>query len=103
MGKLSVKNKRLKMSPNGLITLPVSARRALGIERGENGRYRISSDGKSITLTSKPKTGETFYKVSSKGMVTLKGQPKELLLNSKGRHYWIKVDDSKKEVKLMPF
>lgn len=103
MGKLSVKNKRLKMSPNGIITLPVSARRALGMEKGENGRYRISSDGKSITLTAKPKSGEKFYRVSKKGMACINGETREVLLSSKGRHFWIKVDDAKQEVKLLPF
>ena len=103
MGKLTVKNKRLKMSPGGIVTLPVSARRALGMEKDKPGKARIYSDGKCVILTSTPKNGETYYKISSKGNASLRGESKELLLNSKSRHFWLKVDDAKNEVKLMPF
>ncbi len=103
MPGLTIKNKRLKMSPNGIITLPVSARKALGMVKDNPTKVSISSDGKCVTLALSKTNSENVYRVSKSGLTCLKGKAKEVLSASKNRHYWMKLDDNKKEVKLMPF
>jgi len=100
---MNIKNKRLKMSPNGIITLPVSARKALGMSAGKSSKIKISTDGKSILLAASTDPKDQTFRVSSQGMTSLKGEEQKVLLNSTGRHYWMKLDDKKQEVHLMPF
>ena len=100
--KLTVKNKRLKVSPGGIITLPVSARRALGMEKGKPSIVRIGAEGKSlhITTASRPEEGQ---RISPGGNITLAGPAKELLVKGQKRHYWLEVDDAKRVVHLNPY
>ena len=91
------------MSPNGLITLSVAARKALGMTKNESGQIRISTDENSILLLGSPVRGEKTYRVSKKGMTIFKGEERDLLLKNKNRHYWMEIDDAKKEVRLLPY
>jgi hypothetical protein len=49
-----VKNKSLKMSPAGVITLPVAARKALGMKPGAGAVVGIAAMGDAITLVGTP-------------------------------------------------
>ena len=91
------------MSPGGLITLPAAARKGLGMTKGKPIDVNISTDGKSILLTSALAKGRNAYESSSGGNMLLKGAEKEFLLKSKNRHYWLEIADDKKQVKLLPF
>jgi hypothetical protein len=102
MGTLTIKNKSLKMSPGGLISLSVAARKGLGMAKGRPGRIGISTDGKAIVLKGNAEKKDAFY-VSSKGLTVLRGKEKELLSNADKRHYWMEVNDDQKEVRLYPF
>lgn len=102
MGTLTIKNKSLKMSPGGLISLSVAARKGLGMAKGRPGRIGISTDGKAIVLKGTAEKKDAFY-VSSKGLTVLRGKEKEILSNADKRHYWMEVNDDQKEVRLYPF
>ncbi len=102
MGKLTIKNKKLKMSPGGLISLSVAARKGLGMTKGCSGRIGISCDGKTILLKGDVEKKDAF-RVSSKGLIVLRGKEKELLNNAEKRHYWMEINDNKKEVRIYPF
>lgn len=102
MGTLTIKNKSLKMSPGGLISLSVAARKGLGMSKGRPGRIGISCDGKAIVLNGSADKKDAFY-VSSKGLTVLRGKEKELLDNADKRHYWMEINDDRKEVTIHPF
>jgi len=103
MGKITIKNKRSKMSPNGVITLSVAARKALGMKVNEPGQIKISSDKKSVVLSASSSKSKKTFRVSKKGITSLKGDEKELLLKNEKRHYWMQIDDTNKEVRLLPY
>lgn len=103
MGNFIVKNKRLKMSPGGIITLPVSARKALGMRKGERAKVAIAVDDKSVILSGKPVKDAKTWPMSEKGQMHLKGDAKAFLTKSKKRHYWLELDDKKHIARLMPF
>ncbi|WP_428738255.1 hypothetical protein [Sulfurimonas sp.] len=96
-----VKNRRLKMSPGGMITLPVSARKALQMEKGEGGRVTISIENGSIKMSPTEKTGG--FRVSPKGQLQLRGDARDILATkSNNQHYWIELQDGL-SVTLKPF
>jgi bifunctional DNA-binding transcriptional regulator/antitoxin component of YhaV-PrlF toxin-antitoxin module len=103
MNNLTVKNKRLKMSPNGIVTLSAAARKGLGMKKGEAIFVNVSNDEKSILLRGGLKEGEKSYKISAGGSLTLKGKEREILLQGETRHYWMDVTDDTQEVRLYPF
>jgi hypothetical protein len=103
MKPLVVKNKRLKMSPGGLITLPVSARKCLGMSKGESARVGVDVRGSQILVyPSKAKTAQTF-RVSAGGLLTMGGEAKKLLEGAAQRHYWMQMDDRKRVIQIHPF
>ncbi|MGD2088236.1 MAG: hypothetical protein PVH61_18810 [Candidatus Aminicenantes bacterium] len=103
-GKVSmVKNKRLKMSPGGIITLPVAARKALAMQRGVGVRVGVSVERDEIVLTTQPARQAKTWRVSPTGMMQLGGEAKSLLSSTPTRHYWLKLDDQKQQVRLIPF
>lgn len=102
MGTITIKNKSLKMSPGGLISLSVAARKGLGMIKDCPARIGISSDGKTILLKGDVENKDAF-RVSSKGLTVLRGKEKELLSNADKRHYWMEVNDDRKEVRIYPY
>jgi len=98
-----VRNKRLKISPGGVITLPVAARKALGMKKGLGARVGICVEQGEVIFTGRQGEAETSWRISSKGMLLLKGQPREILASGKNRHFWLKLADTKQEVRAVPF
>ncbi|WP_103863626.1 MULTISPECIES: AbrB/MazE/SpoVT family DNA-binding domain-containing protein [Aquimarina] len=97
---LKVKNKRMKMSPNGVITLPVSARKALGMKINEGSEVSVKVEKNKVILSGKAGKGDKTWRISKKGIMELKEEAKALLEKSKGRHYWLELDDKKKQASL---
>lgn len=96
-----IKNRRLKMSPGGIITLPVSARKALHMEKGEGGHVTVAVAKGSVILAPAAKTGG--FRVSPKGQLELRGDARAILATGIGRHYWMELNDAASSVKLNPF
>lgn len=103
MSVFIVKNKRLKMSPGGMITLPVSARKALGMKKNEHTRVVVSLARGEISLTMKAAKAAKSWRVSPGGMMRLGSKEKALLAATPTRHYWLKLDDAKRRVRLVPY
>jgi bifunctional DNA-binding transcriptional regulator/antitoxin component of YhaV-PrlF toxin-antitoxin module len=103
MEEMTVKNKRLKVSPRGLVTLPVAARKALGMIRGEGTRVGVSIKDGAVVVTSRLSEKEKTWRVSKCGNFLLGGKPRDLLSAGVGRHYWLKLSDKAREVILVPF
>ena len=103
MENMTVKNKRMKMSPGGVITLTVAARKALGMKVNEPFKAAVKTDGKSIVISGDTKAENATYRISKKGQMLLGGEAKELLMKSKNRHYWLQLNDKSREARLMPF
>ena len=101
--ELQVKNKRLKISPKGVITLPVSARKSLGMEVGQGSQVSVNVDNKCVTLSSNYSNKDKTWRISKGGVMTLRADAKALLERGKSRHYWLDLDDKNKQVKLMPY
>ncbi|MBQ0733513.1 hypothetical protein [Aquimarina celericrescens] len=101
--ELEVKNKRLKISPSGVITLPVAARKSLGMEVNKASEVSIRVDDKCVILSRKYSKKDKTWRISKKGMMTLRAEAKTLLQGGKTRHYWLNLDDKNKQVKLMPY
>jgi len=99
MSQLTVKNKRLKMSPGGLITLPVSARRGLGMEQGKGAHVNIQVKQNVIVLTPTAQGA----RVSPGGALEVNADAKRVLSAAAKRHYWLEVDDKSHSVTLHPF
>jgi len=89
------------MSPGGVITLPVSARKTLRMEPGRGARVSVAMLNDSISL--RPDTDKSGARVSPKGQMVLVGEPRNLLENAMLRHYWLELDDEKQTVLLYPF
>lgn len=100
--RLSIKNKRLKMSPGGLITLPVSARRTLGMKPGQGCQVSVQVNRSTIVITPEAK-GQPAFRVSQRGMMSLAGDAERLLNKADKRHYWLELNDQKQTVALHPF
>jgi bifunctional DNA-binding transcriptional regulator/antitoxin component of YhaV-PrlF toxin-antitoxin module len=96
-----VKNRRLKVSPGGLITLPVSARKGLAMERGQGTRVDVAVRDGVVILT--PAKDESGYRVSAGGNLLLRSEARDILSKGAARHYWIDSDDEARTVKLVPF
>jgi bifunctional DNA-binding transcriptional regulator/antitoxin component of YhaV-PrlF toxin-antitoxin module len=102
MGTVTVRNRRLKMSPGGVITLPVSARRALGMEKGAGSRVAVDVDGERVVLSAL-RAGEDGFRVSPRGQMELRAEARELLARTPTRNYWLVADDEAGRVSLHPF
>ncbi len=96
----AVKNRRLKVSPGGIITLPVAARRALQMVKGEGTRVTVSVDDGVVTLASAGKTGG--FRVSPGGQLELRAEARSALDAGIKRHYWIELQDASGQIRLHP-
>jgi len=97
-----VKNKRLKMSPSGIVTLPVSARRALGMIPKASAIVSVHTTMEGISI-SPVNNGESGSKVSPRGNLFLDQRSRAVLAKGIKRHYWLAADDQKRNVILHPF
>ncbi len=96
-----VKNKRLKVSPGGIVTLPVAARKALGMEKGTGTRVTVCVDEGIVTVASSGESGG--FRVSPGGQLELRAEARSALEAGTGRHYWIELLDANRQVRLHPY
>lgn len=101
LGPKAVKNRKLKMSPDGIPTLPVSARKALRMEKGAGCRVTLAIREGTIILEPATKTGG--FRVSPKGRLALQGKARALPAGGAGRHCRVELDERAGSVKLNPF
>lgn len=101
MPSLTVKNRSSKISPGGIVTLPLSARKALRMTPGEGARVTIATDGESVTL--EPTTDQAGARVSPHGQMEVVGKAKSVLEQGAARHYWLELDDEQQRVTLHPY
>ena len=92
----AVKNRRLKMSPGGIITLPVAARKSLNMTKGEGSHVTVAVEKSQIIISPAQRTGG--FRVSPKGQLALQGEARGLLQTGIGRHYWIELNDAGLEI-----
>jgi hypothetical protein len=100
---MTIKNKRLKISPGGIISLPVSARKALGMVPGVSAVAGISTGNSGVVLTGEVAKGSDQIRISKKGQAVLSGAAREYLDKGIQRHYWLELDDSRKVAILRAF
>jgi len=96
-----VQNGRLKISPGGIVTLPVAARKSLRMTKGVGARVTVAVDGDAVSLALGGKTGG--FRVSPRGQLELRGDARSLLDGGSARHYWVELLDAQGEVKLHPW
>ena len=96
-----VKNRRLKMSPGGIITLPVSARKALRMEKGKGRRVTVAIEKDTVIL--EPASDSGGFRVSPKGQLELQGEARMALNAGASRHYWLELNDETGKVSLKPY
>jgi|GEM_PF-2736532 len=96
-----VKNRRLKMSPGGIVTLPVAARKSLRMSRGRGARVTVAVVDGAVALALAGETGG--FRVSAAGQLELREEARGVLQRGVGRHYWIELFDDNGQVKLHPF
>lgn len=96
-----VKNRRLKMSPGGLVTLPVAARKSLRMSKGEGSRVTVAVENDAVTLSAAGETGG--FRVSPGGQLALREEARGVLERGTGCHYWIELLDDQGQVRLHPF
>lgn len=101
MEQLIIRNRRTKVSPGGIITLPVGARKALKMSPGVGGRVTVAIQEGAVEI--KPVEGLGGYRVSAKGQMELRGEARDLLSKGKSRHYWLEMNDSASQVLLRPY
>ena len=96
-----VKNRRLKMSPGGIVTLPVAARKSLRMAKGDGTRVTVAIESGAVTLASAGSAGG--FRVSAEGQLELREEAMAILQRGQGRHFWIELIDDKGQIKLHPF
>lgn len=96
-----IRNRRLKMSPGGIITLPVSARKALRMEKGKGRRVTVAFEKATVILEPASDTGG--FRVSPKGQLELQGEARMALTTGVGRHYWLELNDETGRVCINPY
>lgn len=101
MGTMSIKNTRQKVSPGGVITLPVSARKALGMEPKVGGRVSVTVSDKSVVLAAAGQDGG--FRVSARGQMEVRGDALAVLEAGSLRHFYFEADDDKQTVTLHPW
>src|SRR4051812_48711841 len=101
MATMVIRNRRQKMSPGGVITLPVSARKALGMVPGQGASLSVAVHARSVTLAPTGKDGG--FRISPKGQFVLRGDAFDVVARGAARHYWFEADDESRQVRLHPF
>lgn len=101
MEPLTIKNRRTKVSPGGVITLPVSARKTLQMSPGVGARVTVAIEDGAVAL--KPAGASGGFRISAKGMLELRGDAREILEHGEARHYWLELHDDKTLVLLHPY
>jgi hypothetical protein len=98
---VTVKNKSSKISPGGIVSLPLSARKALGMERGKGARVTVAISAGAVVL--QPTSERAGSRVSPRGQMEIVGEARRLLQAGEARHYWLEADDARRSVALHPY
>ena len=101
MARMTVKNRSSKISVGGVLTLPLSARKALAMQPGKGSRVTIAMTPDGVAL--RPSSDQAGVRVSPKGQMELVGEPRALLEKAVARHYWLELDDENQTVMLHPY
>lgn len=101
MAIITLKNRSLKISPGGIVTLPVSARKTLKMLPKKGSRVTVAVDGDKIVV--RPAGEAAGNRISPKGQLELLGDARALLERGAKRHYWCVSDDGAGTVSLHPF
>ena len=101
MALMKIRNRSAKISPGGVLTLPLAARKTLRMEPGKGARVTISLEKDAVAL--RPAPGKSGSRVSPKGQMELLGEPRGLLEKGVHRHYWLELDDERQTVLLRPY
>jgi bifunctional DNA-binding transcriptional regulator/antitoxin component of YhaV-PrlF toxin-antitoxin module len=96
-----VKNTRSKVSPGGVITLPVAARKALGMKPREGAQVTVAVKDDAVELA--PAGADGGFRVSARGQMELRGDPRRVLEAGVGRHFWLELNDDDQTVRLHPY
>lgn len=98
---LTVKNRSSKISPGGIVTLPLSARKALGMEPRKGARVTVAVSGGEVVLhLTSDRAGS---RISPKGQMEMVGDARCLLEEGEARHFWLEADDEQRRVTLHPY
>jgi bifunctional DNA-binding transcriptional regulator/antitoxin component of YhaV-PrlF toxin-antitoxin module len=100
-GQLQVRNRRMKVSPGGVVTLPVAARRCLGMQPGVGSRVTVAATGDTVEI--RPTGEDGGFRVSPRGQLELRGDALTILSSGAERHFWLEIDDDRATVALHPF
>src|SRR5690349_5230349 len=100
---ICVKNKRLKMSPGGRISLPVSARKALGMTPGAGARVTVGVENGRVVVAAAAAEAGGSVRVSPKGMMELPADARQIFVAGPTRHYWLEAFDATHRVVLHAF
>ncbi|MER9052479.1 hypothetical protein NKJ73_22075 [Mesorhizobium sp. M0074] len=98
---MTIKNRSSKISPGGVLTLPLSARKTLRMEPGKGTRVAVTMQKDSVLL--RPDPSNSGSRVSPKGQMELVGEPRAVLEKASHRHYWFELDDEQQIVRLYPY
>jgi bifunctional DNA-binding transcriptional regulator/antitoxin component of YhaV-PrlF toxin-antitoxin module len=101
MAELTIRNTRLKVSPGGVITLPVSARRALGMQPRTGGQVSVTVEQDAVVVA--PAGADGGFRVSPRGQLELRGDALKVLEAGERRHYYFEASDERKSVTLHPW
>jgi bifunctional DNA-binding transcriptional regulator/antitoxin component of YhaV-PrlF toxin-antitoxin module len=101
MDQRVIKNKREKISPGGVLTLPVAARKTLGMTPKKGSRVSVAVDGGAVWL--QPAGDDGGFRVSPRGQIELRGDAREILEGGLQRHYWLELDDASQRIVLHPY
>ena len=101
MPTMTIRNRSSKVSPGGVITLPLAARRTLRMEIGKGARVTVAVVQGCVEL--RPAETSAGIRVSPKGQMELLGEPRAMLERGVLRHFWLEMDDEKRSVSLHPY
>lgn len=101
MATMTVKNRSLKVSPGGVLTLPLAARKTLAMQPSTGCRVTVAMTALGVEL--RPACDKSGVRVSPKGQMELTGEPRALLASAMARHYWLELDDENQTVVLRPY
>lgn len=96
-----VKNRRLKVSPGGIVTLPVAARKSLRMAKGQGARITVAVQNGVVSIARAGQSGG--FRISAGGQLELREEARAALQHGASRHYWVELLDEKGQVNLHPF